>query len=135
MVEESGFTYNPNPDVVPNSQKALELTELARDLGLEKHVHDRLMHAHWSEGKDIGDESVLLELASEAGLDREEAAAALADGRYRLRVVSATREANAIGINAIPAFLLDGRLLLVGAYPHEVFERAIEQLARLRAGD
>ncbi len=72
-------------------------------------------------------------LVSEAGLDRDEAAAALADGRYRSRVVSATREAQTIGISAVPAFLLDGRLLLVGAYPHEVFEQAFDQLARLRA--
>ena len=33
-----------------------------------------------------------------------------------------------LGINAIPAFVLDDRLLLVGAYPHEVFERAFAQL-------
>ncbi len=135
MVEESGFEYRPNPDVVPNSQKALELTELARDLGLETPVHDRLMHAVWSEARDIGQEDVLLDLVSDAGLDRDEAAAALADGRYRSRVLSSTEEAHAIGINAIPAFLLDGRLLLVGAHPHEVFERAFEQLAHLRAGE
>ena len=43
------------------------------------------------------------------------------------------RQANAVGINAIPAFVLDNRLLLVGAYPHEVFDRAFVQLAE--AGD
>ena len=30
-----------------------------------------------------------------------------------------------VGINAIPAFVLDARLLLVGAYPHEAFEQRI----------
>ena len=64
LVEESGYTYNPEPDVIPNSRKALEVTELARDLGLEKPVHDRLMHAYWSEALNIGDEDVLLELVS-----------------------------------------------------------------------
>lgn len=109
------------------------MTELARDLGLEKPVHDRLMHAYWSEALNIGDEDVLLELVSEAGLDRNEAVAAIADGRYRSRVVSSTSDAHAIGVSAVPAFLLDGRLLLVGAYPHEVFEQAFDQLARLRS--
>ena len=28
-----GLAYNPNPEVVPNSMRALQLTELARDLG------------------------------------------------------------------------------------------------------
>ena len=55
MVEASGLAYNPPPDVVPNSRKALELTELAREKGLHDEVHTRLMHAYWSEGRDIGD--------------------------------------------------------------------------------
>jgi len=129
MVEASGYAYNVPPDVVPNSHRALEVTELARDLGLHEAVHDRLMHAYWSEATNIGDEGTLLGLAAEAGVDRDEAAATLADGRYRLRIRESTQQANAVGINAIPAFVLDNRLLLVGAYPHEVFERAFAQLA------
>lgn len=129
MVEASGYAYNVPPDVVPNSHQALEVTELARDLGLHEAVHDRLMHAYWSEATNIGDEDTLLGLAAEAGVDRDEAAATLADGRYRPRIRESTQQANAVGINAIPAFVLDNRLLLVGAYPHEVFERAFAQLA------
>lgn len=129
MIEASGFSYAPPPDVVPNSRKALELTELARDAGLHEPVHSRLMEAYWSEARNIGDTETLLELVAEVGLDRDEAVAALADGRYRERVLASTREANAVGINAIPAFVLDNRLLLLGAHPHEVFERAFAQLA------
>jgi predicted DsbA family dithiol-disulfide isomerase len=131
MVEEAGYTYNPPPEVVPNSGKALEVTELARDAGIHAAVHDRLMDAYWAEGQNIGDEGSLLSLAAEAGLDRAEAAAALADGRYRDRITASTREANLLGINAIPSFVLDERLLLVGAYPHEVFERAFDELASM----
>lgn len=127
MVEACGFTYDP-PPVVPNSRKALEVTELARDLGLHEAVHSRLLTAYWSESADIGDTETLLDLVAEAGLDRTQAAEAIADGRYRPRVAASTREATSVGIHAIPAFVLDGRLLLVGAYPHEVFEQAFAQL-------
>lgn len=130
MVEESGYVYNPPPEVVPSSRKALQVTELARDLGLHERVHDRLMHAYWSEAANLGDEDTLLGLVAEAGVDRASAADALADERYRPRVLDSTREAQLLGINAIPAFVLDERLLLVGAYPHEVFERAFSQLER-----
>ena len=129
MVEESGYTYNPPPEVVPNSMKALEVTELARDLGLHETVHDRLMHAYWSEAQNIGDESTLLDLAEETGVERSAAVEALADGRFRPRIAAATQDAHSLGINAIPSFVLDNRMLLVGAYPHEVFERAFAQLA------
>jgi predicted DsbA family dithiol-disulfide isomerase len=128
MVEAAGLEYNPPRDVVPNSRQALELTELAREKGLHEPVHTRLMHAYWSEGRNIGETDTLLDLVAEAGLDREEAEAALAERRYAARVDASTAEAQQAGIHAIPAFVLDGRLLLLGAQPHEIFERALEQV-------
>jgi predicted DsbA family dithiol-disulfide isomerase len=128
MVEDSGLAYNPPPGVVPNSRKALELTELARANGLHEEVHTRLMHAYWSEGQNIGETETLLDLVAEAGLDREEAAEALSDRRFGNRVDASTAEAQQAGIHAIPAFVLDRRLLLLGAQPHEIFERALEQV-------
>jgi len=113
---------------VPNSRKALEVTELARDRDLHEPVHSRLMHAYWSEQADIGDERVLLDLVDEAGLDAEEARFALHDRRYADRVDASTRQANMHGINAIPAFVLDRRLLVLGAQPRETFERGFERL-------
>ena len=126
-IEAAGFSFNP-PDVLPSSRRALAVTELARDRGLHEPVHDRLMRAYWSEGADIGDVDVLLSLVEEAGLDRAEASAALEDEAYTQRVLDSTLQANAHGINAIPAFVFDHRLLLLGAHPHETFERAIDLL-------
>jgi predicted DsbA family dithiol-disulfide isomerase len=105
------------------------VTELARDEGLHAPVHTRLMHAYWSERTDLGDDQVLLDLVAEVGLDRGEAAAVIADGRYADRVAASTEEANGHGIYAIPAFVLGGRLLVMGAQPEDVFEQAVEQLA------
>ena len=128
MVEAAGLAYNPPPDVVPNSRQALELTEFAREQGLHDEVHARLMHAYWTEAQNIGDKETLLDLVAEAGLDRDEAAEALTDRRYAERVDASTTEAQQAGIHAIPAFVLDRRLLLLGAQPHEIFERALEQV-------
>jgi predicted DsbA family dithiol-disulfide isomerase len=86
------------------------------------------MHAYWSQGQNLGDDDVLLDLVAEAGLDRDEAAAVIAGGRYSDEVVASTREANRLGINAIPAFVLDRRLLVLGAQPEELFEQAVRQL-------
>jgi predicted DsbA family dithiol-disulfide isomerase len=127
MVEAAGLTYNPSPKL-PNTLHALQVTEAARDAGLHDPVHTRLMHAYWSEGKDLGDDEVLLDLVADAGLDRTEASETVAEGRYADRVVASTQEANRIGINAIPAFVLDRRLLVLGAQPEEAFEQAVAQL-------
>ena len=53
----------------------------------------------------------------------------LADDAYADRVRASTAEAQSIGITGIPAFALDGRLLILGAQPREVFEHAFGQLA------
>jgi predicted DsbA family dithiol-disulfide isomerase len=128
MVEAAGLTFDPSPRL-PNTLNALIVTELARERGLHDPVHTRLMHGYWSERKDLGDAEILLDLVEEAGLDRDDAAAALAERRHADRIVASTQEANRLGINAIPAFVLDWRLLVLGAQPEEAFEQAVAQLS------
>jgi predicted DsbA family dithiol-disulfide isomerase len=128
MFEREGLTYAPPPDVVPNTMDALRLTELARDRGLHEPMHDRLMDAYWKESQNIGDDDVLRALAAEVGLERDDADRVVASDEYRDRVLASTAQAQSIGINGIPAFLLDERLLVLGAQPREVFERAFAQL-------
>ncbi len=124
-----GLDYNPNPDVVPNTMKALRLTELARELGRHEETHDRLMDAYWAEAQNLGDPTVLRTLAAEVGLPPDEVEDVLDGDRYRERIEDSTREAVSIGANAVPAFLLDRRLLVLGAQPEAVFEQAYAQLA------
>ena len=127
--EANGLAYTPPEEVVPNTRRALRLTELARDRGLHEPFHDRLMDAYWAESVDIGDADELLRLSAEVGLAADDVEATLADGdAYLDRILDATRSAQSIGITGIPAFLLDRRLLVLGAQPREVFEQAFAQL-------
>ena len=123
-----GLRYNPHPTIVPNTRAALRLTELARDLGRHDELHDRLMDAYWAESEDLGDADVLRALAAELELPADEVDDVLTTDRYLDRVTESTRQAVSIGANAVPAFLLDRRLLVLGAQPEEAFERAFEQL-------
>ena len=123
--EQQGLTYNP-PDVVPNTRLAQQLTELARERGLGAQMHDRLMDAYWSEGSNIGDADGLRALAAEVGIDDPEAA--WDDPVYLERVLASTAQAHTIGVTGVPAFVLDRRLLVLGAQPRELFEQAFEQL-------
>ena len=129
MFEEAGLVYNPPPEVVPNTMRALRLTELARDRGLHAPMHDRLMQAYWEEAEDIGDPAVLRQLAVEVGLPELDASVLIAGDALRDRVLDSTRQAQSIGITGIPAYLLDRRMLILGAQPHTVFEQAFAQPA------
>jgi predicted DsbA family dithiol-disulfide isomerase len=112
--------------------RALRVTELARERGLHAAVHDRLMDAYWAEARNIGDRHELQSLAVEAGLDAADVDEVLAGDRYRDRVLGLTQQAVSIGITGVPGFLLDRRLLVLGAHPREVFERAFEQISEAR---
>lgn len=127
--EAAGLVYD-RPEVVPNTRLALRLTEAAREQGLHEPFHDRLMDAYWAEATNIGDADELRRLAAEVGLDDAEVERVIADPDAYLDVVlGSTQQAQSIGINGIPGFLLDRRLLVLGAQPLEVFRRAFAQLA------
>ena len=120
-----GLVYNP-PPVSPRSLDSQRLGEHARAQGLYAPFFVRTMDAYWAEGQNIGQHDVLRALAAEVGVDGADEV--LASVRYADAVFQSTAEAHAIGINGIPGFLLDRRLLVLGAHPRETFERAFEQL-------
>lgn len=125
----AGLGYD-RPEIVPNTLLALRLSELAREGGLHEPFHDRLMDAYWSEATNIGDADELRRLSAEAGLDGADVERVIADPSAYLELVeSSTSQAQSIGINAIPAFLLDRRLIVLGAHPIETFRRAFADLA------
>jgi predicted DsbA family dithiol-disulfide isomerase len=129
--EQQELTYNPPPDVVPNTRLALQLTELARTRGLGAELHDRLMDAYWAEARNIGDAGELRALATEVGIDDSDAA--WDDPLYLERVRASSAQAHSIGVTGVPGFLLDRRLLVLGAQPRELFAQAFEQLRAARA--
>ncbi|HEV2591194.1 MAG TPA: DsbA family protein [Gaiellaceae bacterium] len=123
----AGLEYN-RPGVVPNTKLALRVSELAREQGLHDAFHDRLMDAYWSEALNIGSADELRRLAAETGVDDVDRV--LGDPTAYLDVVEgSTRQAYSIGVNAVPAFLLDRRLIVMGAQPIEVFRQAFSQLS------
>jgi len=89
-------------------------------------MHDRLMDAYWNEGRNIGDPEELRALAAEIGIDDPEVA--WADDAYLQRVLGSSAQAQSIGVSGVPGFLLDRRLLVLGAQPRDVFEQAFERL-------
>jgi predicted DsbA family dithiol-disulfide isomerase len=87
------------------------------------------MDAYWSEATNIGMPDALRLLAAEVGLDAADVEQVIADpATYLAAVEGSTQEAHSVGINGVPAFVLDQRLLVLGAQPLEVFRRAFSEL-------
>jgi predicted DsbA family dithiol-disulfide isomerase len=122
---EHGLVYNP-PPIRANSMNALRLAEHARAQGLFDQIHARLFDAYWAEAQNIGDSDVLRALAADVGL--EGADEILETDAYLDLVRASTQQAVAAGVTGVPAFVLDQRMLVLGAHPRSTFERAFTEL-------
>jgi predicted DsbA family dithiol-disulfide isomerase len=127
LITEAGFDYQP-PARIPRSLRALQLGELARSEGCHHDVHRRLYRAYWSEGRDIGDVDVLVEFASAAGVDPDKARHVLESDSYAEEVRRSTTTAQRSGVTGVPAWVIDNKVLVPGAQPHEVFDDVLGQM-------
>jgi predicted DsbA family dithiol-disulfide isomerase len=122
-----GLTYAPPPEVVSNTRLALELGEAAREEGVHRAYHDRVMDAYWAESIDLSQRPALEELARSAGVSDDGIARALDERAWAPVVDASTARAQAAGATGVPAFVIDWRVLVVGAQPREVLAQAIAQ--------
>lgn len=105
MARSLGMTLRL-PPVQPRSRKALEAAEFACERGKFDEMHTALFRAFFEEGRDIGDEAVLLEVGELVGLDRAELRAALEEGRYTKKVVADEELARRLDITSVPTMLV-----------------------------
>jgi predicted DsbA family dithiol-disulfide isomerase len=90
-------------------------------LAFDRAVFDAL----WQDGRDIGDEAVLVELAAEAGIDAETVRSALDDDALRSEVRERFTAAQQQGVTGVPTFAYDGYAAR-GAVPPEHLQRLVE---------
>lgn len=93
---------------------------------------DSLYAAHFTEGADIGDPDVLLEVATEDGYAEADVNAAVTGSRYALEVQQSQDEASRLGIRGVPFVVLDSRYGVSGAQPESVFLEALTRTATER---
>jgi predicted DsbA family dithiol-disulfide isomerase len=135
MFEEAGLPHAPVREKVPNSRRALMLGELARERGVYEELHPRLFDAYWARGLDLGDERVLAAEAAAVGLDGGEVVDALQDPRYLERIEAETRQAMELGVTGVPGWVIDQRVLVPGAQPHDVFAQVLDRLGHPAGAD
>ena len=95
----------------------------------QRELKHALLQAYHGEGQNPADAQLLTRLASAAGLDPNEAAAMLSEGRYTDEVRAAEAEWQQAGIQSVPSIVINRQHLIQGGQPPEVFERALRQIA------
>ena len=112
----------------PNSVQSHRLIRYATDKGKQDGLVERLFTAYFLEGKDIGDDAVLADIAEASGLNRKETEAFLAGDERREEILSEDLYARQQGINGVPCFIFNGRYALSGAQDPSVLKKVIDSL-------
>ncbi|NJD61155.1 MAG: DsbA family protein [Deltaproteobacteria bacterium] len=107
-----------------NSHKALLLAEAAResDPGVFEALNEALFLAYFSDGKNIGNETVLRRIAEEAGVPGETVDLAWSDPRFEERLKRQHEVAARVGVTGIPTFILGNKWIIEGAVPTEMLK-------------
>ena len=126
-----GFTIALPPEEgrVYNTFDAHRLLHWAGLEGCQRKLKLALFEAYFTNCLNPSDYKVLTDAAEAAGLDRQAAADVLASDRYADEVRTAEGSWRARGINAVPAIIINGRYLISGGQPPEVFEQAVRKIA------
>jgi predicted DsbA family dithiol-disulfide isomerase len=114
-----------------NTFRAHQLLLWAQGSGKQTALKLALFRAYFSAGENVSDEAVLLDAVAAAGLDRAEAAAVLADGRYAEPVRALEERWYEMGISGVPAMILNEKGLIMGAQEPERLALALGKMAAL----
>ena len=119
-----GLVYKLPRDRTFNTGRAQQLSIWARENG-HPSLDDALFRAVFSEGRNVYELPVLLDLVAADGLPVDDARAALEEGRHAAQVQADHSRARALGVTGVPTYVVEepgtGRLRgVVGAQPYEV---------------
>lgn len=113
------------PDMGVNSNLALRGAELAKDRGPRtfQAYHEAAFEAIWKEGRNLGDEAVLRDVAKRAELDPDAFLDGIRHHAYQARLDAIDEAAGRLGVQRVPTFVF-GDQRIVGNDPFEGSLRA-----------
>ncbi|HET9034231.1 MAG TPA: DsbA family oxidoreductase [Dokdonella sp.] len=128
--EALGFTFNAR-DRIYNTFDAHRLLHWAALEGSanELALKHALLRAYFTDGVDVSSHAELARIASESGLDRQRAEQILESDEFAQEVHEQEQHYTSNGIQSVPAVIINGKHLISGGQPPEVFANALRQIA------
>lgn len=128
-LERYGLKMTHGPFGV-DSRPALIGAKYAEEQGVGTAYHDALFRAYWQDALAIDQLGVLLDVAEKVGLERNAFAAALETPAYLHLVLADITQAQAMGLQGVPALVFAEKYLVSGAQPYEVLSRVADDVRK-----
>jgi predicted DsbA family dithiol-disulfide isomerase len=114
-----------NGDILANSKLSLAANEFAKEKGKFNEFHEAIFKANFEDGENIGDINVLLTIAHDIGLNKEELSQYLRNQENLNAIDESSAQAKNSGITGVPSFIINNKMV-VGAQSSEVLKEFIE---------
>ncbi|MGP4714186.1 DsbA family oxidoreductase [Psychrobacter sp. DM8] len=125
-----GFEFNFTED--SRTYNTFDMHQLLHWANLQGRMHElkqALFAAHFTHAREVSSQDVLADIASEIGLDRNEALTVLTDQRFAEDVRRAQQSWRQKGIQSVPSVIFDQQHLVSGAQGVENFKSILQQLS------
>ncbi len=116
----------------PNTTDAHRLIRWAAGIGKAAEMKQKLMDLYFTEGADLTNQAVLVQAATDVGLDAEDVRAALESDQDVAEIEREVESAKEAGIQGVPMFIFGGKFAVSGAQAPEYLADAIERAAQDR---
>jgi predicted DsbA family dithiol-disulfide isomerase len=110
----------------PNSVDSHRLIMFSEATGTAEQVVDALFQVYFSNGQDIGNRDVLLEIGERCGIDSEKLSRYFDSGADVDAVLAENGALHRLGINGVPAYIFNGTFVVSGAQESPILVRALD---------
>ncbi|WP_372992997.1 DsbA family oxidoreductase [Sulfitobacter sp.] len=121
------FQFSPDSRMV-NSFAAHQLLNWAQGQNLQHPLKLALFDAHFTQGRDVSDHAVLVDIATSVGLDGDSAAEVLATGSHADKVRELQGVWTSQGISGVPSMIFEGKYLVTGAQGAENYAQILQKV-------
>ena len=127
MAKESGLTYRFDKIITNNTSLAHQASKAAKEEGKDKEFINRIFRAYFTEGIDINDIDILVNLGTEVSLDPDKLRKALVEKTFLNDVLEDEAKSRSLEISGVPFFVFNGKKTISGATSVENFKKAINE--------
>lgn len=142
VAADAGYSFDytgpgdPPPAMMWNTRSAHKLLVMAlRDHGpaVQVRLKHALFDAHFQQRRNLSDPAALIAIATEAGIDADEARRALDDAELDAIVTAGERQAWDWNITAVPAMIVNGQYMIPGAQDPDTYARLLTRIIERQA--
>lgn len=127
LAAEIGLEYHLGGAPYVNTFDAHRLVHLARSHSRQDAMMERLMRAHFTQNRPLGDVETLIQLGTDVGLDPIATRAMVESDGYATEVNDDRENATKLGIRGVPFFVVDRRLGVSGAQSSDILFDLLER--------